>query len=132
MRMLILTAAAAMTALCFLPIGGAQAMAPGSASGVRAALAQTDLIESVRCYRTPSGRLVYSVCSLEREEGEDQVRAFLASHPDFALDPIAPGEGGAPLQSQAAEGWLRILPHHLPGGLDGFFIARFRRKAGSG
>ena len=58
MRMLILTAAAAMTALCFLPIGGAQAMAPGSASGVRAALAQTDLIESVRCYRTPSGRLV--------------------------------------------------------------------------
>jgi 16S rRNA (cytosine967-C5)-methyltransferase len=77
----------------------------------------------------PGGRLIYSVCSLEREEGEDQVRAFLAALPDFSLDPIAPGEGGAPAASGTAEGWLRILPHHAPGGLDGFFVARFRLKA---
>ncbi|MHB8527880.1 MAG: RsmB/NOP family class I SAM-dependent RNA methyltransferase, partial [Caulobacteraceae bacterium] len=75
----------------------------------------------------PAGRLVYSVCSLEPEEGEAQARAFLSAHPEFALDPIAPGEGGAPAASLAAEGWLRILPHHLEGGLDGFFIARLRR-----
>jgi 16S rRNA (cytosine967-C5)-methyltransferase len=75
----------------------------------------------------PEGRLVYSVCSLEPEEGEAQARAFLATHTDFALDPISPEEGGAPIASLAPEGWLRILPNQADGGLDGFFIARFRR-----
>ena len=40
----------------------------------------------------------------------------------------APGEGGAPERSRTSDGWLRILPHHLPGGLDGFFVARFARR----
>ncbi len=75
----------------------------------------------------PGGRMVYSVCSLEPEEGEAQVRGFLSANPDFALEPIKPGEGGSPAVSLAPEGWLRILPHHADGGLDGFFIARFRR-----
>ncbi len=90
---------------------------------------QRQLLASAAARVRPGGRLVYSVCSLEPEEGEAQVRAFLARHPAFALDPITPGEGGAPAASLAAEGWLRILPHHLSGGLDGFFIARFRRGA---
>jgi 16S rRNA (cytosine967-C5)-methyltransferase len=37
----------------------------------------------------PGGRLVYCVCSLEPEEGEAQVEAFLARRPDMRLDPIA-------------------------------------------
>ena len=76
----------------------------------------------------PGGRLVYSVCSLEPEEGEAQVRGFLGAQGEFVLDPIAVGEAGAPPASRASEGWLRILPHHAEGGLDGFFIARFRRR----
>jgi hypothetical protein len=53
MRKLILAtaASAAMTAASLLPIGGAEAMTPGTASGVRAAIAQTSPIESVRCWR---------------------------------------------------------------------------------
>jgi 16S rRNA (cytosine967-C5)-methyltransferase len=90
---------------------------------------QTRLLASGAARVKHGGRLVYSVCSLEREEGEDQIRAFLAAHADFTLDPPAPGEGGAPAASLAPEGWLRILPHHMDGGLDGFFIARFRRGA---
>jgi 16S rRNA (cytosine967-C5)-methyltransferase len=73
------------------------------------------------------GRLVYCVCSLEPEEGEAQVAAFLSRAAGFALDPIAPGEGGAPEASLTSDGTLRILPHHLSGGTDGFFVARFRR-----
>jgi 16S rRNA (cytosine967-C5)-methyltransferase len=90
---------------------------------------QDRLLASAARRVTPGGRLVYSVCSLEPEEGEAQVRGFLAAHPDFALDPVAPGEGGAPAASRSPEGWLRVLPHHGEGGLDGFFIARFRRSA---
>ena len=51
MRKTILTAAAsaAITAASFLPVGGAQAMTPGTASGVRAAVAATNLSESIAC-----------------------------------------------------------------------------------
>ena len=98
----------------------------------RLAAAQHRLLASAAAHTAVGGRLVYSVCSLEREEGEDQVAAFLKAYPDFTLDPIASGEGGSPEASLAPEGWLRILPHHMAGGLDGFFIARFRRAGGSG
>jgi 16S rRNA (cytosine967-C5)-methyltransferase len=77
----------------------------------------------------PGGRLVYCVCSLEPEEGEAQVAGFLARQPGFALSPIRPGEGGAPEASLRDDGTLRILPHHRPGGTDGFFVARFDRTA---
>ena len=75
----------------------------------------------------PGGRLVYCVCSLEPEEGEAQAATFLKRHPEFKAVAIEPGEGGAPETSATSQGWLRILPHHLPGGLDGFFAARFVR-----
>ena len=91
------------------------------------AAAQARLLAAAARRVRPGGVLVYSVCSLEQEEGEAQARAFLAHQPEFAPDPVAPGEGGAPAQSVTPEGWLRILPQHLEGGLDGFFIARFRR-----
>jgi 16S rRNA (cytosine967-C5)-methyltransferase len=79
----------------------------------------------------PGGRLVYCVCSLEREEGETQAIAFLRRRPEFATLAPAPGEGGAPEDALTAEGWLRILPSQWSerGGLDGFFIARFVRSS---
>jgi 16S rRNA (cytosine967-C5)-methyltransferase len=88
---------------------------------------QARLLEAAAPRVRPGGRLVYCVCSLEPEEGEAQARAFLQRHRDFAVDAIAPGEGGAPAASLTADGWLRVLPHHLEGGMDGFFIARLRR-----
>ncbi len=88
---------------------------------------QTRLLASAAAHTAPGGRLVYSVCSLEPEEGEAQVASFLARHKDFTLDPITAGEGGAPVASFSDKGWLRVLPHHLDGGIDGFFVARFRR-----
>ena len=91
------------------------------------AVAQAELLDSAAGRVAPGGRLVYSVCSLEAEEGEAQIHGFLACHPDFSIDPIMPGEGGSPPASLCPEGWLRILPHHAPGGLDGFFVARLRR-----
>jgi 16S rRNA (cytosine967-C5)-methyltransferase len=98
----------------------------------RLAASQAALLDAAARATAPGGRLVYSVCSLESEEGEAQARAFLARHAEFRLDPIASGEGGAPAASLTAEGWLRILPHHMSGGLDGFFIVRFRRDRQSG
>ena len=75
----------------------------------------------------PGGSLVYSTCSLEPEEGEGQVAAFLDRHPHFALRP-APAIGGV---TPAAGGWLRVLPgtNESAGGMDGFFAAHLVRRA---
>jgi 16S rRNA (cytosine967-C5)-methyltransferase len=72
----------------------------------------------------PGGTLVYAVCSLERDEGEAQLEAFLGTRADYRLDPVAELPGVTP------QGYLRTLPGMLEaeGGLDGFFIARLVRS----
>lgn len=79
----------------------------------------------------PGGRLVYCVCSLEREEGETQVIAFLRRNPAFRTVAADPKTLGAPDEALTPEGWLRVLPSMWAekGGLDGFFIARLDRVA---
>jgi 16S rRNA (cytosine967-C5)-methyltransferase len=75
----------------------------------------------------PGGTLVYSVCSLERQEGEEVVSALLRARRDFRLDPIRDEE--LPAGLTANDGVVRILPGWLAdqGGADGFFIARLTR-----
>jgi 16S rRNA (cytosine967-C5)-methyltransferase len=91
------------------------------------AFVQSRLLDVAAGKVKSGGRLVYCVCSLEQEEGEGQATAFLKRHPEFSLDPVAPGEGGAPERSLKPDGTLRILPHHREGGMDGFFVARFAK-----
>lgn len=81
---------------------------------------QRRLLADAERWIVPGGRLVYAVCSLEREEGEDQA-AGVALTPD----PIVASEVSGLVPS--AEGWLRTNPGMLAevGGLDGFFIARW-------
>ncbi|WP_292032180.1 MULTISPECIES: RsmB/NOP family class I SAM-dependent RNA methyltransferase [unclassified Brevundimonas] len=80
----------------------------------------------------PGGRLVYCVCSLEREEGETQVIAFLRRNPAFRTVAAVPSEVGAPDEALTPEGWLRILPSQWAerGGVDGFFVAKLERIEG--
>jgi 16S rRNA (cytosine967-C5)-methyltransferase len=83
----------------------------------------------------PGGTLIYCVCSLEPEEGEQQIAALLARNSAVARRAIAADEvfGHAELVTSAGD--LRTLPLHLPdadprwGGLDGFFAARLTRAA---
>ena len=78
----------------------------------------------------PGGEMVYCVCSLEPEEGADQIMALLTRNTGVARRPIAAEELAGHGEFISADGDLRTLPLHLPdpdphwGGLDGFFAAR--------
>lgn len=76
---------------------------------------------------TTGGTMVYATCSLEPEEGEAQIEAFLARQPYWSIDPIRPDEVPAGV-TIAEQGWLRITPPDLAeaGGADGFFMVRLR------
>ncbi|MBA4008103.1 MAG: SAM-dependent methyltransferase [Erythrobacter sp.] len=73
----------------------------------------------------PGGVLVYAVCSLEEEEGEEQA-AWINAELGLAPAPIPPEELPAGLMP-TPEGWLRTHPGMLAeqGGLDGFFVGRW-------
>ncbi len=75
----------------------------------------------------PGGSLVYAVCSLEPEEGEAQIDAFLAERPDYRIQPAAQIVDGV---TPDARGRLRIVPGMIEdqGGLDGFFAAHLVRN----
>jgi 16S rRNA (cytosine967-C5)-methyltransferase len=95
---------------------------------------QAALLARAARWLASGGTLVYCTCSLEPAEGEKQIEAFLAAHPDFRREPIREAETGVPGTVTDA-GDLRTLPSSLPrdpaaaGGLDGFFAARLVRRA---
>ncbi|WP_128891797.1 RsmB/NOP family class I SAM-dependent RNA methyltransferase [Erythrobacter sp. HKB08] len=84
---------------------------------------QEALLKKAAEWLPSGGTLIYAVCSLERAEGEEQA-AKLGLEPY----PITAGELPAGLQP-TSEGWLRTHPGMLSdaGGLDGFFVARWRK-----
>jgi 16S rRNA (cytosine967-C5)-methyltransferase len=92
-----------------------------------AAEAQSRLLDRVADWVKPSGSLVYSVCSLEPNEGERVISAFVDAHPGFSL---AEPDRLPDAVTSSANRWVRVLPGMLEdhGGLDGFFIARLVRS----
>jgi 16S rRNA (cytosine967-C5)-methyltransferase len=83
---------------------------------------QRAILRAAAAIVRPGGLLIYSTCSLELEENDEQVATFLAEHPDWTLD--APPSGVLP-ESVLDRGLLRVLPQEH--GTDGAFAARFRR-----
>lgn len=82
----------------------------------------------------PGGTLVYCTCSLEPEEGIDQIGRLLGTHADLVREPIAPAEVGGEAHLLSAAGDLRTFPFQRLGsglsaaGMDGFYAARLRKS----
>jgi len=91
---------------------------------------QKDMLAEASKWLAPEGEIIYCTCSLFPEEGEEQVEAFLATHPDFEqLEAKAEGVDAA---WRDANGGLRLRPDYWAerGGMDGFYIAHLKKKHG--
>ncbi|HCR65778.1 MAG TPA: rRNA methyltransferase, partial [Oceanicaulis sp.] len=87
---------------------------------------QRRLLDASFAQLKPGGRLVYCTCSLELEEGEDQIAAFLKRTPDARLDPVTADELPGLKEALRPDGAVRTRPDMWDerGGMDGFYIAR--------
>ncbi len=86
---------------------------------------QSRLIDNALALLKAGGTLVYCTCSLEPEEGPDQIARLLAREPGLARAPITAGECGIAPDWITPEGDLRTLPFHLSDA--GTELARPRR-----
>jgi 16S rRNA (cytosine967-C5)-methyltransferase len=79
----------------------------------------------------PGGILIWCTCSLLPEEGEAQIDRLLAEDDRLARVPVAAAEIGGSTELLTPAGDVRTLPSHWPdhGGLDGFHIARLKRRS---
>lgn len=84
---------------------------------------QEKLLDAAASLVKPGGLLVYSTCSIEQEENEDQVSAFLDRHPEFHVE--QPDPAVLPAHLVTMHGYFTSLPHLHQ--MDGAFGARLRR-----
>jgi 16S rRNA (cytosine967-C5)-methyltransferase len=87
---------------------------------------QTRLLDHACAILKPGGVLVYSVCSLQSEEGEAQIEALLSRNPAIQREPVQAEEVGGVSDLINSDGDIRTLPYHM-GGMDGFYAARLRK-----
>jgi 16S rRNA (cytosine967-C5)-methyltransferase len=95
---------------------------------------QQRLIDRAVELTKPGGTFVYCVCSLEPEEGQNQIETLLARDSRVMRSPISGQEVFGHAEFITTDGDLRTLPQQLPdpdprwAGLDGFYAARLTRR----
>ncbi|MCZ2327867.1 RsmB/NOP family class I SAM-dependent RNA methyltransferase [Bartonella sp. F02] len=105
---------------------------------VKLAALQYDLLLTAITLVKKGGRIIFSNCSLAKEEGEDLIQKILSTRNDIVLEPILAEEMGGMAHLLSDEGVLRTTPADYCGdvvdsekklltGMDGFFAARFRK-----
>lgn len=91
------------------------------------ALLQKEILSVVWQYVKPGGVLLYSTCTINHQENEENVKWFTENFP-FTLESLSPYLPES-LSEEGKQGMLQLKPgiHET----DGFFLARLRRKAGA-
>ncbi len=90
---------------------------------------QEKMLNNVFCALKKGGFLLYSVCSLNKEEGEKQIDKFLGKNQNATIVKAQSTDFSAEMITK--EGYLRLLPFFKAGeefGMDGFFFALIQKK----
>ncbi|NLP50611.1 16S rRNA (cytosine(967)-C(5))-methyltransferase RsmB [Bacillus sp. RO1] len=87
---------------------------------------QLAILKEVAPLVKKGGTLVYSTCTIDKEENADVVHAFLEENKEFEIDFNIKELLPEKVNSYVKEGMLQLLPHYF--GTDGFFIVRLKRQ----
>lgn len=87
---------------------------------------QKKIISNAGKYLKPGGIMVYSTCTIEREENMDIVEEFLRNNKNFSLDGFNHLLCSTKNIDTASKGYVQLFPSIH--GTDGFFIARLRKE----
>lgn len=83
---------------------------------------QAAILDTAAALLKPGGRLVYSTCTIDPSENEEQVSAFLRRHPEFAVaTPDIPFPAGMTVSGHGA------LSVPTRTGMDGFFLCAMQK-----
>lgn len=90
---------------------------------------QNRMLNLVKDWIKPGGRLVFSTCSIVPEEGENIIFSFLKENKDYLADQIKIDHLGLSQSQIDHLGGLKISPNHFSeiGGVDGFYIAVLKK-----
>lgn len=83
---------------------------------------QREIMENAWQYLKPGGTLVYSTCTLNKEENEENLKWFLSKHNDAEIEKIYIGNNNNFIYN--GDGSLTILPNDS---MDGFFIGKIKK-----
>ncbi|MBD1379996.1 16S rRNA (cytosine(967)-C(5))-methyltransferase RsmB [Metabacillus arenae] len=87
---------------------------------------QYDILSSVSPLLKKGGTLVYSTCTIDKEENNEVVDTFIQNHPEFEADHSLAKRLPDKIKPYIKNGQLQILPHYF--NTDGFYIASMRKK----
>lgn len=89
---------------------------------------QSDILETMAALVKKGGRLVYSTCTIGKEENQHIVQKFLKSHPNYEIDVSYHSRMSEEVVENCLlpDGTLQVLPHHFH--TDGFYIAVLVKK----
>ncbi|MFE7061947.1 16S rRNA (cytosine(967)-C(5))-methyltransferase RsmB [Sutcliffiella sp. NPDC057660] len=87
---------------------------------------QSAILDEVAPLVKKGGTLVYSTCTIDKEENTEVVKAFLENNEDFEIDMSIKDLVPHKLETYIQDGMLQLLPHYF--GTDGFFIVRLKRQ----
>ncbi|MEG1741779.1 MAG: 16S rRNA (cytosine(967)-C(5))-methyltransferase, partial [Acetivibrio sp.] len=86
---------------------------------------QKDILKVVQQYVKPNGVLLYSTCTINRFENEENIKWFCENFP-YELESLDSYITEKLKSETTKQGYLQLLPGIH--GTDGFFLARFRKK----
>jgi 16S rRNA (cytosine967-C5)-methyltransferase len=96
----------------------------------RLAAVQAKLLQAAIDLAAPGATIIYCTCSLEPEEGPNQIERLFQRAAPVERRPVTPAEVGGLAELLTTDGDLRTLPGHLESydGIDGFYAARLIRR----
>lgn len=86
---------------------------------------QGEMLEHAANYVKPGGTLIYSTCTITKEENREQTERFLKHHAEFRMTAFP---DGFPIREESvSKGYLQLYPNRQ--NTDGFFICRMTKQA---